>query len=142
VTTTVTHEGSKKEWTGPIENWDAHSDVIKHACDGGAYEILMLDTGIWYEWEHNVISEFNRTRDFRIKQREPKPGEVYYCEETHEALLISSNMEFVGLADGRHFSRIYDGATYAAPSVKAYYALKFLNDPSEDALYRVVQRAA
>jgi len=143
--TTVKHVGSDEDrnWEGPEENWLAHKSVIIHWCDGGEVE-YSIDDYLWID-HMNTPADFHSDVKYRIKQREPKAGEVWV--EDHCIYLLHINGETFFDLEGCYMT---DGSgidlTYAAPSVEAYYARKFMEctsesmslDAAEAALYRVV----
>lgn len=116
--------GSTHTITVSEEQYAKHGAVIEHWCDGGEVEGEVIgDTGNFQP----TTPRWSIGNNFRIAQRKPQVGEVWHCSDTGDALLISSRYQFVNIADGTEHGDTYDGAAYAAPSVKAYYAREFLS---------------
>lgn len=124
MSTTVSHKGSQRNVKDlPEANWLKHKDVIIAYCDGADVENRHGDRN----WHGPIITpEWYPDHEYRIAQRKPQPGEVFYCEETKVALLITHECRFADLDTGTLYAN-YDGAKRAAPSVEAYYARKFLD---------------
>jgi len=152
--TIVKHVGSggpDREWEGPIENWEAHVWEIKHWCDGGEVEYC-IDDDHWSD-KMNMAADFHVGIEYRIKQREPKPGEVWLDEihpfiKLHESDSIS--YDWINLTNNCYSLFTTYGLkdlTYAAPSVEAYYARKFKKECDDNVdleleAYSVLENAA
>jgi len=125
--TTVKHVGSVREWEGPIENWEAHVDEIKHWCDGGDVQFNNPPAG-WFDANPN----FDLHIEYRIKQREPKPGEVWI---TPAGMILIMDEYCAAINPMGHCycgNDVRDSnPIYAAPSVEAYYARKMLKKAEE-----------
>lgn len=125
MTTKVKHMGSQREWEGSIDQWTAHSEAIKHWCDGGEVERLVSGN------RHDVLNTgepllFRTDFDYRIKQREPKAGEVWAACGT--PYLRTGDLDWVCLDDGIvAVPTNGEGMSYEAPFLEAYYAREFLN---------------
>ena len=119
--TTVKHVGSVREWEGPEDASIAHRSVIEHWCDGGQVEIFFDSS--WVEMGLS-LPEFNENYKYRIKQREPKPGEVW--ANGYGPWVYRTHGSWSCLIDGKSSPEVEDKPmTYAAPSGEAYYARKF-----------------
>lgn len=135
--TTVKHVGSVREWEGPEYASIAHRAVIEHWCDGGEVEIK---TCVGEAWD-SCDPQFAHNREYRIKQREPKPGEAW--ENKHGPWVYRTHGGWACLMDGKSSPEVEDQPMkYAAPSVMAYFARKFLDDHPQDTLYSVLTRHA
>ena len=140
--TTVKHIGSggpDREWEGPIENWEAHVHEIKHWCDGG--DVEMRDE----EWAYLDLENprFDHYTEYRIKQREPKPGEVWTLR-CYAYLIHEFSGDFYQSLSGREYCKSDNQVLeYAAPSVESYYAREFLQRRNDGPLTcTVLQKAA
>ena len=126
MTTTVKHKGSVREWEGPIENWEAHSEVIKAWCDGSIVE-MWSSSGHYSAWfTIHFIPAFVHEEKYRIKQREPKAGEVWIEEEEGPCLITDENT--VVWLDGTlamnnlwSNDRVSSELKYSSPSVRAHF---------------------
>jgi len=129
--TTVKHVGSggpDREWEGLEENWLAHRDVIIHWCDDGEVEYCQ---GLSWTRKRDDL-EFVIDCEYRIKQREPKCGEVYEVSGDFYIVHPLNDHAWIRL-DGQGFvTSNHQDAKYSAPSVEAYYARKFLSDAKEN----------
>lgn len=127
--TTVTHKGTDREWSGPLDNWMAHSECIKHWCYGGEVEGRVLN-GVFALCDCGVT--FYYSNEYRIVTRSPKPGEVWLIDG--QASLYSfdecSDWEFFELnGDNAWKSNDHElTKEYAAPTVESYYAAKFYKE--------------
>jgi len=146
--TTVKHVGSVREWEGPVENSMKHLDVIEHWVDGGEVEYCIGD-GKWLD-KMNMPADFHIGVQYRINQREPKPGEVWTLRG-YAYLIHEFSGDFYQSLTGREYCKSDSQVLeYAAPSVEAYYARKFLNESKVDlgnnenigGLLRAVHKAA
>lgn len=129
--TTEKHVGSVREWEGPIEDWEAHRLVIEHWCDGGDVQIILIGgAGNGDDYYRDVSGpEFTHDLVFCIKQREPKPGEVW-VDEDGDAIHIPFDCEkwqFINKSGYKSHKYPITDIKYSAPSVEAYYARKFWN---------------
>jgi len=126
---TIKIEG-QRTWEGPLDNYNAHKEVVEHWCDGGEVEIEDHQDQ-WIPCE----PQFASNRNYRIKQREPKRGEVWVHITAGVRIRTPNNNHndgWVGV-DGIP-STVVDWTktlTYSAPSVEAYYARKVLDNANE-----------
>lgn len=126
----------------PMENYLAHQEVVEHWCAGGDVEACGVLTGRWYS-EPNISHEFDPEIPHRIKQREPKPGEVWVYNDIYAWLRTTTpapeddvDMDEYTLLDGWVLLSgddacdisCLDNIAYSAPSAEAYYARKFLGN--------------
>ena len=122
MTTTVKHKGSVREWEGPIKNWDKHRDVIVAWCDGAEVEVHINRKWLT-PWSHGFYSDM----DYRIKQREPKAGEVWVDSNGSPCIFIEDdNIGFKRINQSDKMVTYFeedqlDEFTYSAPSVRAYF---------------------
>lgn len=127
MTTTVKHKGKEREWSGPIENWEAHSEVIKHWCDGG--DVLNECVGGWNL--HTGTPNFEANQPYKIKIRGPKPGEVWIHKQYGECLYrhpidgMEHEFPFVRLCNGDGVKGYLE---FGYDSVESYYAKKFIDE--------------
>lgn len=136
MTTKAIRYSSKRSWEGPLENWEAHSECIKHWCDGGVIE---MHTGIAsYSFVHGPeetwvvidasVPKFAMNARYRIKQREPKSGEVWLvsCEYCIYSTLIKEDKPWLTL-DGKCVKCNADtrDKQFVADNLEQYYANKF-----------------
>jgi len=139
--TTVKHVGSVREWEGSMMSWHRHCDLIPKWCDGEDVEYQVTAD----KWSSNIswTADFHEDVNFRIKQREPKPGEVWIDSEG-DALHIPFDCErwqFIDRLGYKNHNHPMIDIKYNAPSLEAYYARKFLNDCS-DTLHSIVTQSA
>lgn len=124
----ITATGSKREWTGPKENYLKHHEVIGHWCEGGDVEWCTAG-----EWIDVAGGFFRKENEYRIKQREPVSGEVWLidgdeCVFPNGAYMQKSNDVAWVRLDGRGTKNSTVDCfmtEYVAPSVESYYARKF-----------------
>lgn len=130
MTTTVKHEGSAREWEGSLEHWEAHSECIKHWCNGGEVEIY----GAGHNWYALIRSKahFDARGQYRIKQRKPKAGEVWFVDGSPCLYTILSKgdigqpmpwIELYGKAIKCNAEHRYK--QFIADNLEQYYANKF-----------------
>ncbi len=123
-----------------IDSWEAHANFIIEWTNGAHLEQNMnqIQGGKWFPVDEPT---FNSSYSYRIAQRKPQAGEVWV--EEGKAMIVNHECCFVQLDDGMMFSEA-PNATYAAPSVKAYYAREMLEDYENQSahLLVVVQAAA
>ena len=146
--TTVKHVGSAigRKWEGPEDASIAHRAVIEHWCDGGEVEIKTCVDEVWYSCD----PQFAHNREYRIKQRKAKAGEVWVCKKSLPYVYNYDLKEFVNIWSNQNLESVMKTLSYAAPSVEAYYARKFLNESKVDLssnarigdLLRAVHKAA
>lgn len=123
--TRIIHKGKEKSWEGPIDAWEKHRAVIEAWCDGSDVEWRGADLS----WAYIALPSFNHGVQFRVKVKEPMEGEVwetpsgkpcvYVCEEEEFPFVVLDGTEMIG--SGNQLK-------YVAPSVKTYYAQKFLEE--------------
>lgn len=124
-TTHVTHS-AERTWTGSMLDWNAHSFVIKHWCDGGDVDYY---TGS--AWGRIQDPEFLHTEQYRIAERKPQPGEVWILDENPFLYIRVSDDYHWQSPDGQDRRR--DGIhkpKYAAPNVLAYAASCIMDEVS------------
>lgn len=104
---------------------EANPGVAKHWVKGGEVEVKNEHSG-WIVARSKYMQDMidcSEYWEFRIKQREPQPGEVWINDNT-PALITSKG--FVWLTNNNYmecdFLTHVPCAEYAAPSVTAYYA--------------------
>lgn len=120
--------------------------VAKHWVMGGEVEYKYND-GAWVNIFEESLREFVLDDDvgnsFRIKKRNPQPGEVWTNDgEPHIygcAVRGSGGYGFIGLNGTSAYADSYsDQFEYAAPSVQAYYARELLSETAELTLDNVL----
>jgi len=141
--TTVKHVGSAlREWEGPEEDSIAHRDAIEHWVNGG--EVENDATGGWMIAHPSFEARVN----YRIKQREPKPGEVWIDEEG-DAIYIPfdcDKWQFVDKIGYKNHKYPITDIKYKSPSLEAYYARKLKkecddNNDLEIEAYSFIEKA-
>jgi len=139
--TTVKHVGSvrDRDWEGDYEEFQVSGPVIRHWCDGGEVEEIHEFSR---EWEDYSGSDFILSYRYRIKQREPEPGEVWTDLADGQPYLITNEEETINLYSGTLCTSLDDGFTYAAPSVESYYAREFLKKVDEEFAIDILTKAA
>ena len=129
--TTVKHVGSVREWEGDIDQWTKHETVIRHWSDGGDSERQLADK----RWVDTLNCNAWLDTEYRIKQREPKTGEVWTHPEDGEGLYYVDTLTNHGYMIELGVQTVtknvddedgFEGFVYTAPSVEAYYARKSL----------------
>ncbi len=140
------YTGEKRAVEISIDSWDVHANFIIEWANGVQLEQNMnqIQGGKWFPVDEPT---FNPSYSYRIAKRKPQAGEVYVwdggCDEDSYALAITHEGRFLDLNDGTLYAE-FDGAEYAAPSAKAYYAREMLEDYENQSahLLVVVQAAA
>lgn len=146
MTTTLKHTGTERTWEGKLEQWQKHKECIEHWCDGGSIEV---NTGSGFV--QALLYSFNLHFTYRIKQREPKPGEVWvHAQDPNLVFVVTHQRNWTELGSGEYdLFHEHHALGYAAPSVKAYYARELLDDVHSWAghtrdynLYEKIKKAA
>lgn len=128
ITKTVTLKG-KRELKLPLENYLAHQEVVEHWIGGGEVEIFIPED--WFVCHD--IPLFEVGDKYRIKQREPKPGEVWLVGgvDNNASVVIQNREGGIDMLDLYNYClwniNAELQATYAAPSVQAWVAREILN---------------
>ncbi len=125
---TVTIQG-KRDWTGPLENYEKWKKEIEHWCDGGEVEAK----GCNAQWAGGHYCFDSEELEYRIKQRDPNYGEVWLIGSAKTPCVFrdtDNNYKFVRL-DGYTSYTTELSLEYAAPSVEAYYAMKWNADTDD-----------
>lgn len=122
--TKVHHIGEERHWEGLINQWNAHSEQIIAWCDGAEIEYFNHHSGRFCQMhKSDFFSAWDR---YRIAQRKPQAGEVWYCKPYDDYCLAiarsDGGVDWQSL-DGKK-SYVACTITYAAPSVEAYIASK------------------
>ncbi len=112
----------------PLENYEAHKEVVDHWCDGGEVEIKVNSNSETWELSESSIPRFSLHHEYHIKKREPQPGEVWTHSTLGAAVCYSSIDEYCMCSlrgDDLYKPHCFE---YAAPSVEAYIARKILDE--------------
>lgn len=118
MTNQLTYQGEVRKWQGTLEQWAKHEEVIVHWCDGG--EVEKRAEGEWWA-QYSPRIKFECHREYRIKQRKPKVGEVWTREDDGHAYIVTDG-GIVSLDAGIRYTLYEDSSIeYAAPSVDEYY---------------------
>lgn len=136
----------------PVENYLAHQECVDHWCNGGEVEHEFKVAG----WDLVEEPKFLPHKKYRIKQREPRPGEVWLVGGMPQNASVviqnrSGDMDMLSLRSLCLWNINAEGvieAVYAAPSVKAYIARQMLgcvngmHNASPLSVYEAITKAA
>ena len=119
---------SKRDWTGPLENYEKWQKEIEHWCDGGEVEAK----GCNAQWSGGDYCFDSEELEYRIKHREPKSGEIWDVHGKPALFSYDSDSEyqFYELNGGNAWG-MDDKRDYIAPSFEAYYAMKWNADTAD-----------
>lgn len=122
----ITVTGSKREWTGPKENYLKHHEVIDHWCEG-----VDVECRCGYEWI-SVLDDvtFSAGYEYRIKKRKPKNNEVWVSKDGR-AFVRNDNVDKMISLDGEVELGEMIKMKYSAPTPESYYARKFYQQSND-----------